>query len=178
MMLKIPLCSISKDDGEHLAKKKSGILVLNKTNLAGPFMSDFSSWGPNPDLTLKPEITAHGGNIKSSVPGGGYEELSGTSMATPNMCGIVVLIRQYLKEKNILMLQQKEISKLTNQIMMSSATIALNQEGNPYSPRKQGAGLASLKNTINTKAYLSVDGSDRTKVELGDDAKKTGKICY
>ena len=171
---KIPLCSISKDDGEHLAKKKSGILVLNKTNLAGPFMSDFSSWGPNPDLTLKPEITAHGGNIKSSVPGGGYEELSGTSMATPNMCGIVVLIRQYLKEKypNA---TTKEISKLTNQIMMSSATIALNQEGNPYSPRKQGAGLASLKNTINTKAYLSVDGSDRTKVELGDDAKKTGK---
>ena len=171
---KIPLCSISKDDGEHLAKKKSGILVLNKNNLAGPFMSDFSSWGPNPDLTLKPEITAHGGNIKSSVPGGGYDELSGTSMATPNMCGIVVLVRQYLKEKYPNATTQ-EISRLTNQMMMSTATIALNQEGNPYSPRKQGAGLASLKNTVNTKAYLSVDGSDRTKAELGDDPKKSGK---
>lgn len=169
----IPTISISKDDGTALASKKTGTLVLSAQKLAGPFMSDFSSWGPTPSLELKPEITAHGGNIKSSVPGGGYDELSGTSMATPNLCGIVVLVRQYLKEKYPDK-TWKEISVLTNQMLMSTATIALNEEGNPYSPRKQGAGLASLKNLVSTKAYLSVDGKDRTKLELKDDPKKTG----
>ncbi len=171
--LKIPLCSISKDDGVYLASKKSGKLIFNNSNQAGPFMSDFSSWGPNPDLTLKPEITAHGGNIKSAIPGGGYDELSGTSMASPNMCGIVVLIRQYLKEK-FPTYNPKEISTMTNELLMSTATIALNEKGNVYSPRKQGAGLASLKNAVTTKAYLTVDGKDRAKLELGDDPKESG----
>lgn len=171
--LQIPLCSISKDDGEHLASKVTGKLRFNTNNLAGPFMSDFSSWGPNPDLKLKPEITAHGGNIKSSIPGGEYDELSGTSMACPNMAGIVVLIRQYLKEK-FPTAEQYEIATLTNELLMSSATIALDQYGNPYSPRKQGAGLASLYNAVNTKAYLTVDGSNKAKIELGDDPKKSG----
>lgn len=30
-------------------------------------------------------------------------------------------------------------------LLMSTATIALNEEGNAYTPRKQGAGLANLK---------------------------------
>ena len=91
---KIPVISIGKDDGFALAEKKEGTLVFDFGNVAGPFMSDFSSWGPTPDLKIKPEITAHGGNILSAVPGGGYDSLSGTRMASPNMCGITVLIRQ------------------------------------------------------------------------------------
>ncbi len=169
----IPTISISKDDGSKLAEKSKGTMVIDMTNQAGPFMSDFSSWGPLPSLELKPEITAHGGNIKSSVPGGGYDELSGTSMATPNLCGIVVLIRQYLKEKYP-DITAPELSKLTNQMLMSTATIILNEEGNPYSPRKQGAGLASIANVVNTKAYLSVDGIDRPKLDLLDDPQRTG----
>ena len=39
-------------------------------------MSDFSSWGVSPDMRLKPEVTAPGGNIYSSVPGGGYKMMS------------------------------------------------------------------------------------------------------
>lgn len=169
----IPTISISKDDGSKLAEKTEGTIVIDIANQAGPFMSDFSSWGPLPSLELKPEITAHGGNIKSSVPGGGYDELSGTSMATPNLCGIVVLIRQYLKEKYP-DISAPELSKLTNQMLMSTATIILNEEGNPYSPRKQGAGLASIANVVNTKAYLSVDGIDRPKLDLLDDPTRTG----
>ncbi|MDD7736170.1 MAG: leucine-rich repeat protein [Bacillales bacterium] len=171
--LDIPCISISKDNGTELAKKSSGKLTMSRENLAGPFMSDFSSWGPTPDLKLKPEITAHGGNIKSSIPGGGYDELSGTSMASPNLCGIVVLIRDYVKNKYP-DLSAKQVSVMVNQLLMSTATIALNEEGVPYSPRKQGAGLASLFNAVNSDAYITVDGIDRSKLELGDDPKKTG----
>ena len=170
----IPTISISKEIGKGLAERETGTFTISMDYQAGPFMSDFSSWGPTPDLKLKPEITAHGGSIKSAVHGGGYDELSGTSMATPNLCGVVVLIRQFLKEK-FPDYSQQQIVVLANQMLMSTATIILNEEGVPYSPRKQGAGLASLFNVVNTKAYLSVDGIDRSKLELGDDPKQTGK---
>ena len=32
-------------------------------------MSDFSSWGATSELTLKPELSAPGGNIYSAIPG-------------------------------------------------------------------------------------------------------------
>lgn len=169
----IPTISISKEDGTLLAQKDTGTILISYENQAGPFMSDFSSWGPTPSLELKPEITAHGGDITSAVPGGKYDQLSGTSMATPNLCGIVILIKQYIKD-TYPTLTAKEREVLTNQLLMSTATIALNEEGNPYSPRKQGAGLASLKNAVSTKAYITVDGIDRTKLELGDDKDRTG----
>lgn len=170
----IPTISVSQDIGMKLASQSEGTLTFSYENAAGPFMSDFSSWGPTPDLKLKPEITAHGGNIRSSVPGGGYDELSGTSMASPNLCGIVVLIRQYLRDK-FPDLSWKEISVMTNQMLMSTADIVLNEEGNPYSPRKQGAGLANLYNVVTTKAYLTVDNIDRSKLELGDDPTRKGE---
>ena len=170
---KIPAVSIGKDEGDILAAQPSGTLVFNANNLAGPFMSDFSSWGPTPDLKLKPEITAHGGNILSAIPGGDYEEESGTSMAAPNMCGIVILIRQYVKERYP-ELSTTEVRDLVNQLCMSTATIARDQKGNPYSPRKQGAGIADILKATTTDAYLYVEGSGKTKLELGDDPDRRG----
>lgn len=81
----VPTCSIGMDAGRLMvdgAVAKVGTVTFSHGYTAGPFMSDFSSWGPTPDLKLKPEITAHGGEITSSVPGG-YDEYSGTSMAAP-----------------------------------------------------------------------------------------------
>ena len=66
-------------------------------------LSSFTSWGPGPGLELKPEITAPGGNIWSTVVDrnasdegytGGYSMMSGTSMAAPHMTGIAALVRQ------------------------------------------------------------------------------------
>ncbi len=171
----IPVASISVDAGNSIVNSgKTGTLRFNKSYNAGPFMSDFSSWGPLADLTLKPEITAHGGNIYSSVLGNKYDKMSGTSMATPNTCGIVIVIREYVK-KNWPTLSPSEVTSMVNQLLMSTAVICKNEVGNPYSPRKQGAGLATLMNAIETNAYLYVDGLTKTKLELGDDKEKTGK---
>lgn len=169
----IPVVSIGKDDGDYLAAMETGYLSFDANNQAGPFMSDFSSWGPTPDLKIKPEITAHGGNIMSAIPGGGYDKLSGTSMASPNMCGIAILIRQYVKD-NYPNLSTTEMRDLVNQLCMSTATIAMDRNGNPYSPRKQGAGIADIARATSTKAYLYVDGIDKTKLELGDDPTRSG----
>ena len=169
----IPACSISMDYGLYLEGKESGTLHLSKSYLAGPFMSNFSSWGPKAELELSPDITAHGGEIYSAVRGG-YDTYSGTSMACPNMAGATILVREYVK-KNFPYLTSYEITELTYRLMMSTATIAYNEEGNPYSPRKQGAGLADIGSAINTLAYLYVAGQNKTKLSLGDDVDKTGK---
>lgn len=173
-------CSISQDDGEMLAAKGSGTLVIAREQTSGPFISDFSSWGPTPDLKLKPEITAHGGSILSSVTGGSYDRLSGTSMACPNLAGVVILLRQYVVENFPEIANDNvKVNEMVYSLLMSTADIALNTNGLPYSVRKQGAGLANLMSCIKTTAYISTyneDGSvmDKAKIELGDDPDKTG----
>ena len=185
----IPTCSITMEAGKLLEDGASGRPAMGTLTFAygytaGPFMSDFSSWGPTPDLKLKPEITAHGGDILSAVPGGGYEEQSGTSMATPNMAGAVALLRQHVEETvdfGSLTVAERSVAvnERVYQLLMSTATIAKNEENNPYSPRKQGAGLADIKAATQAEGYITVsDGkggvSDRTKIELGDDKERTG----
>lgn len=186
----IPTCSITMEAGKMLVdgasgRPATGTITFSYDYTAGPFMSDFSSWGPTPDLKLKPEITAHGGDILSSVPGGGYEEQSGTSMATPNMAGAVALLRQHVENTvdfGTLTGAKKAVAvnERVYQLLMSTATIAKNEEGNPYSPRKQGAGLADIKSAMTAEGYVTVsDGkggvADRSKLELGDDKNRTGK---
>ncbi len=175
----LAVCSISQDDGEMLAKG-NGVLKIGRSQTSGPFISDFSSWGPTPDLRLKPEITAHGGSILSAVTGGGYDRLSGTSMACPNLSGVVVLLRQYVVENFPEIANDNvKVNAMVFSLMMSTADIALNTNGLPYSVRKQGAGLANLLNSINTPAYITTrdkNGNvmDKAKLELGDDPEKSG----
>lgn len=178
----VPVCSIGMDEGkllENAARNNggTGTMTVSHKYLAGPFMSDFSSWGPTPDLKMKPEITAHGGKIISAVPGG-YDEFSGTSMACPNMAGAIAILRQYVKKTTGL--SGEPLRSRVNQLLMSTATPALNEEGNEYSPRKQGAGLAGIKDAIDTEVFLTVNDkagnpTDKPKLELGEDKNKTGE---
>lgn len=175
----IPACSIGLEAGTNLINDASngrGQITVSKEYSAGPFMSEFSSWGPTPSLTLKPEITAYGGKILSAIPGG-YDQQSGTSMASPNMAGMVALMRQYVNKTYGL--TGDELNARVYQMLMSTATLVRNDEGNPYSPRKQGAGLGNLQAALNTGAYITVNDAEgnvlpKTKIELFDDPERTG----
>ena len=141
-------------------------------------MSEFSSWGVAPDLSLEPDITAPGGNIYSTINGGQYGLMSGTSMAAPNMAGLTALVMEYIREE---MPEEQNIRVLAQNLMTSTAApLPYGEEGSGlfYSPRQQGTGLANAFNAVTTKTYLTVDGVDVPKVELGDDDARTGAYSY
>ncbi|MGD6831037.1 S8 family serine peptidase [Sutcliffiella halmapala] len=54
----------------------------------------FSSRGPGPYDETKPDVSAPGVDVRSAVPNNNYDLMSGTSMATPHITGIVALLKQ------------------------------------------------------------------------------------
>ena len=132
-------------------------------------LSSFSAWGPTEDLRLKPEITAPGSDIYSSIPENSYGYMSGTSMSTPYYAGVAALMQQYVKEKGMDP-GDKQTSEFVNALMMSTATVfRARSEKVIYSPRRQGAGFVNIPAALETPAYLTqADGVSRPKIELGE----------
>ena len=171
------------------------LTVFNKVGVANynsayQTMSSFSSWGVPGDLSIKPEITAPGGNIYSlfgenmtqtGITGGHdqYELMSGTSMAAPQMAGIGALVKQAIEQRGI---SQKGLSDraLAQSLMMSTATPLTDEYGDYYSVLQQGAGLVNADAATAADSYVLVKGQDdgKVKVELGDDPGKTGTYSF
>lgn len=169
----IPMVMISKADGKYLRQQEEKVLEISKdfteytSSAESGKMSGFSSLGVTPDLKLKPEITAPGGNVYSTLPGETYGSMNGTSMASPHMAGAASVMRQYVGEAFEGLSKQEE-NTLINTLLMNTARPVADHSGTAVTPRKQGAGLAQVYEAITTPVCLSVLNADKPKAELGD----------
>lgn len=187
----VPYLTLSIADGNALREMLlsgddveitfDGSTAVTRSSTAGQ-MSGFTSWGLAPNLDFKPEISAPGGNILSTLQGGGYGIKSGTSMAAPHVAGGSALVLQRIDEH--FELEGRDRAEKAKTILLNTSTIiydkgtynthpgtGLEGETFPYSPRRQGSGLMDLHAAMSTPVVLTEVNSGEAKAalkEVGD----------
>ena len=164
----IPVAAISLDAGTSIYNGLAANHTLTWTDqvLETPLataglISDFSSFGTDAELGLKPDLGGPGGQIYSTWPHqqfGGHNTISGTSMASPHVAGLAALILQ-AKNKSI------GPGMVRTLLMNTALPKGLNNtSANGLEPTwRQGAGLAQIVDAVTTPAWVSP-----SKISLGE----------
>lgn len=178
----IPHIAITREVAQNFMDAEENLVYISAEygiyDAAGGNMpSDFSSWGCTATLGMKPEITAPGGAIysatDSAISGADYQAWDGTSMATPHIAGGMAIVTEYVAEM-FPNLSAREQKVMVDTILMCTATPVFDSAGDYALVRDQGAGEMNLEKAVQTKAYITVEGCARPKLEIGDDPEKTG----
>ncbi len=147
---------------------------------SGDNMAGFSSRGPapnqapwnnpanweRPDWNLtKPDISAPGVNVNSAAPGGGYQNMSGTSMACPHVAGAVALIL----EKNPIL----DYNTIYNIILDNPDYPA---QGAPYPNNNYGWGRLNCYNALNAVPVGNMPNVVLRQTSVVNDNNGNGKL--
>ncbi|SFA83532.1 lactocepin [Lentibacillus halodurans] len=168
----IPQLFLSKSDGDLLAEAIADGQDVSvsfhgeTTSIVNPDaeqMSDFSSWGLTPNLDFKPEITAPGGQIYSTLNNGEYGIKSGTSMAAPHISGGGALVLERIDQE--FDYEGADRVNLAKNIMMNTGK-TVDFEGAPVSPRRQGSGMMQLHAALSTPVMVTESETGEAKVAL------------
>jgi minor extracellular serine protease Vpr len=164
----IPVVAISDAEGALIdGRLQNGDVTMTWTdellmteNPTGGLISSFSSYGLAPDLSLKPDIGAPGGLIRSTYPleNGGYATISGTSMSSPHVAGAAALLLEARPDTP---------THAVRGILQNSAN-PKNWWGNPGlgfldNVHRQGAGMVDVPGAI-----LSTTSINPAKLSLGE----------
>jgi hypothetical protein len=129
--------------------------------LAGPsqvLMTGFSGWGPSDDGRIKPDIVGNGMWLVSTWPDEpGYAAALGTSMATPNITGSLLLLQEHYEDVNG-----------SGNFMRAATLKALAVHTADESGSAEGPDYAfgwGLLNTAKAAEVISEDGADHRIVE-------------
>lgn len=174
------LLGLAGTDKAKISFKGNQTTVLN-SNIGK--MSDFTSWGPTPDLEFKPEITAPGGQIYSTFNDNKYGIMSGTSMAAPHVAGGSALALERVTELFPELTGLNKVNMAKN-ILMSTAHPLTDkgtynvyyESGSFYSPRSQGAGVMDVFAAVKTPAVVYDKNSGLSKVNLKEIGDKTNFV--
>ncbi|MCH2223134.1 MAG: S8 family serine peptidase [Crocinitomicaceae bacterium] len=92
------------------ATAKNNMVVANANdanidaagNLISVYINNSSSEGPTDDLRIKPDITGNGSGVYSTFDSNNsaYGSLTGTSMASPNVTGTLLLLQEHYRDVN------------------------------------------------------------------------------
>jgi subtilisin family serine protease len=182
----IPSFSLTNADGLALKQKiKDGSATFTFTDMSGmktegDTLADFSSRGPSRvTYDIKPEITAPGVSVLSTVPSyinspnnptdykNAYQRMSGTSMATPFTSGVAALLLQAKPE-----LEPEDVKA----ILMNTA----DSLSKSYSVFEQGAGRIDPYEAIHSTIEIKV--KDKTPTIVNGNEKQiredTGAISF
>jgi subtilisin-like proprotein convertase family protein len=93
--------------GDKVSKNIMTVASANDANINADgslnfvVSSSFSSQGPSDDLRIKPDISGNGSGLFSTFDSANdaYGTISGTSMASPNVAGSMLLLQQYYNQK-------------------------------------------------------------------------------
>jgi len=155
--LAFPVASLSQADGLLILGKLPTTItwtnqLVSLPNASGGLSSSFTSYGVSPDLVLKPDITAPGGLIFSTIPlaQGTYGLNSGTSMSSPHVAGTVALLLEA---------HPNTPSQVVRDILQNSGVPRL-WWGNPGlglfdNTHRQGAGLVEIDAAINATTKVT-----------------------
>lgn len=161
---KIPVTSLGHSDGAKLAENQDFHIKFTGEMSVFPNpdngkLASFSSWGISNDGYLKPDITAPGANIYSSINEGEYTNMSGTSMAAPHVAGAVAVVKQVVKER-FPNATDEELYLLVKSFLMSTARVNIDVDnGVESSPRQQGAGIIDTYKAAKSELYVTGDNN-------------------
>lgn len=184
----IPMMSVSILNGnKYESLLKEGKLVTvrftgDKDKVADSYtrrMSNFTSWGTTPNLDFKPEITAPGGAINSTLQNGEYGIKDGTSMAAPHVAGAVGVLSQRIKAEfpSVTGIERYLLAK--NLLMSTAKPLRVYGERTYTSPRRQGAGVMDLYGATSGHVVVVDPATKESKVllkEIGDEVKFTVEV--
>ncbi|MGH7731538.1 MAG: S8 family serine peptidase [Candidatus Eiseniibacteriota bacterium] len=158
----IPVVSITQADGNLIdARLALGPVSLtwgaslSTPNPNGGLIATSSSYGPGADLTIKPDLGAPGGFIRSTFPLelGGYANISGTSMASPHVAGAAALLLEA---------RPNTAAQAVRAILQNSARPAPRAAG-IEAVQRQGAGMLRIDDAV-----LATTRVEPGKLELGE----------
>lgn len=170
--INIPQLFMLKNDGDKLAEaiNDGQAVTIDFTGETATIdnpdageMSDFSSWGLTPNLDFKPEITAPGGQILSTLNDDEYGLMSGTSMAAPHVAGGGALVLEYVDEE--FGLENADRTLQAKNIMMNTGKLVEFDDA-LVSPRRQGSGLMQLHKALSTPVIVTESETNEAKVAL------------
>jgi subtilisin family serine protease len=133
------------------ANAPSAITVAATT--ASDTMADFSSGGPTPvSLLLKPDVSAPGVAITSSLPagqGGPWGQLGGTSMASPHIAGGAALLKERHPEWTVAQIKSA---------LVQTADPVRDAAGREVSVLREGGGMVDLARADNPLVFATPSG--------------------
>ncbi|MEV4627768.1 S8 family serine peptidase [Micromonospora sp. NPDC049523] len=117
-------------------------------------VAPFSSRGPAAGGAAKPDLVAPGADVLSAMPDGGYATLSGTSMATPHVAGVVAL----MWSANPALVGDLD---RTWRILRDTATSVPSPEGDPTVPDATCGPSSNLTGAGLVDAYAAVQAAQQ-----------------